>query len=65
MSAQLGSLRRGADACGDDAAEVACDDDGGAAGNESQLREVLVEPGTYWLFVDGFRGDGQTQIDLE
>lgn len=55
-------LRR--DACADDQAEVACNDDANtgagskrsASNRASRLDEVL-EPGKYWVFVDGYNTD--------
>ena len=54
--------------CDDQASELACDDDGGAGRLMSRIGFDRLEPGTYFIFVDGFAGrsgDADLQIDVE
>ncbi len=54
-------------ACDEANAELDCDDDGGDGGEDgnglASLIEEVVEPGTYFMFVDGFgAGSGETEV---
>jgi MYXO-CTERM domain-containing protein len=51
--------------CGDADSEVACNDDNTPPGGTGSRLELEIEPGTYYLFADTFRGSGEIELEVE
>jgi hypothetical protein len=51
-------------ACDDEATELTCDDDGADAPLASLVDLPRLEPGVYYIFVDGFNDAGQATLEV-
>lgn len=51
--------------CADADSEIACNDDNTPPGGTGSQLELELEPGTYYLFADTFRGSGELALEVE